>query len=140
MNNFSLTGLLCKSINLTPTEAYVDINKTITLICTYTGYEDVIGTKWRINDTVSPSILRSQDGTCTGTGILSYETIYRVGCLPDNTFTVTILRVQLEDHNVPWKCFDRERSSNTVTVFVKGKMLYIFKYIQKIIKTNILCV
>ena len=96
--------------------------------CTYIGYNEVLGTQWTISNTHSPGILRGQDGTCNGFGIFSDETIYRLGCLPDNIFTVTILRVQLEDDNVPWTCFDRERSSNIVTVFLKGKN-YIFTHL-----------
>ena len=113
--------MFCKSIHLTPTTATVDVNKTLTLTCTYIGYGEVLGTRWIVNNTYSPSIVRSQDGTCTGNGILSNDSIYRVGCTPESSFTVTILRVHLADHNVMWGCFDRDRSSNIVTLFVKGE-------------------
>ncbi|XP_060565361.1 uncharacterized protein LOC132724508 [Ruditapes philippinarum] len=112
-------GIICQSILLTPTQAFVDINETLTFTCTYIGYGEVIGIRWNIDNTYTPNIVRHQDGTCSGGGLFADNNIYRVGCPSDTSFSVTILFVQLDNHNVQWECFDRDRKSNTVTIFVK---------------------
>ncbi|XP_060587315.1 hemicentin-1-like isoform X2 [Ruditapes philippinarum] len=112
-------GVSCQSIVLTPTKPYVDINEALTLTCTYIGYNNVAGTKWNVNNEVSPTTIRHQDNTCSGSGIFADYNIYRVGCPSDTSFTVTILRVQQEDLNISWQCFDRDRTSNTVRILVK---------------------
>ncbi|XP_060599809.1 nephrin-like [Ruditapes philippinarum] len=114
-----IQGISCQSIVLTPTKAYADINETFTLTCTYIGYNNVAGTKWNVNNQYTPTTIRHQDNTCSGNGILADDNIYRVGCPTDTSFTVTILRVQQEDVNIQWQCFDIHRKSNTVEILVK---------------------
>ncbi|XP_060591905.1 synaptogenesis protein syg-2-like, partial [Ruditapes philippinarum] len=112
-----IQGISCQSIVLSPTKAYVDINESLTLTCAYIGYINVEWTKWIVNNQATPTTVRHQDNTCSGSGILADGNIYIVGCPSDTSFTVTILRVQQEDINTQWQCFDRDRKSNIVKIF-----------------------
>ncbi|XP_060581414.1 carcinoembryonic antigen-related cell adhesion molecule 5-like [Ruditapes philippinarum] len=114
-----IQGVSCQSIVLTPTKAYADINEALTLTCTYIGYNNIAGTKWNINNESTPTIVRHQNGICSGSDIFANDNIYRVGCPSNTSFTVTILRVQQRDLNIPWMCFGHTKISNTVRILAK---------------------
>ncbi|XP_053390212.1 uncharacterized protein LOC128553122 [Mercenaria mercenaria] len=123
----SLIPCACtQTVTLSPTIAQVIVNQSVTLTCSINEIDVAKFSRWEISESPRTGVIVPSNGTCLGFGFLADETKYSLHCNGNNTFSVTIKRVTIQDHAQTWRCSQAFIFSNQATIFVKSKQFTYF--------------
>jgi hypothetical protein len=118
----SCPGIYTQTVILTPMEADVIEHESITLTCSYNGTNQVSNSsRWSYSATSTNPVIVLIEGSCLAAGFLNNAALYSWTCHENNSFSLTIKKVERTNHGETWSCRQDNIESNTVEIFVKGK-------------------
>ncbi|KAH3700075.1 hypothetical protein DPMN_075043 [Dreissena polymorpha] len=119
MHYFYIAGAQEARILPHPTATVLE-GENLTLSCTWLGSADIVEVLWNENGNYMGSISTQ----CYVTGELSRATKFSADCWGNNSFAITLKRLQRNIHNNVWNCVMVTGGSNitseNTTIYVQG--------------------
>ncbi|XP_053388265.1 hemicentin-1-like isoform X2 [Mercenaria mercenaria] len=114
-----MSGVFCQIVKLTPEVAEVIENGSVSLTCGYNGTEEVTSSRWIYSAASTNPVIVQVDGKCVAAGFLNNTNLYKWTCHGNNSFSLTLKKVERQNHGEAWSCRQTNIESNTVSVYVK---------------------
>ncbi|XP_053379909.1 hemicentin-1-like isoform X3 [Mercenaria mercenaria] len=113
------TAVSSQNVKLTPEIAEVIENGSLTLTCWYDGTEEVTSSRWIYSAASTNPVIVQIDGKCVAAGFLNNTKLYAWECHGNNSFSLTLKKVERRNHGEKWSCRQINIESNSISIYVK---------------------